>query len=167
MISIRRIWHGEAERFRQIRLAALKDSPAAFGSTYESALRRRPESWVEQADSTAQGSDRATFLALDDDSPVGIMALYRNEDGGSAGELLQVWVEPRYRGHGVATALLDAVFAWAVQSDFRTVTATVARDNHRALSFYQKSSFVPTDGAAPETPHGLVLTREVKAPAAT
>ncbi len=167
MISIRRIRLGEADLFRQIRLAALQESPAAFGSTYESALRRGPESWQEQADSTAQGSDRATFLAFESGAPIGIMALYRNEDGGDSGELLQVWVDPAYKGKGVATAILDAVFEWAGRNGFRTIIATVAQGNDRALKFYKKSGFVPASDTIADATDGLVLAKEVQAPVIT
>ena len=76
MITVRRIRIGEGGLFRQMRLTALRESPSAFGSTFESALRRSPESWSEQADSTAQGSDRSTFIAFSGDLPIGIAALY-------------------------------------------------------------------------------------------
>jgi len=75
MRAIRRIQIGEADLFKQMRLASLRDAPYAFSSTYESALRRSAESWREQADNTAQGSDRATFIAFSDDAPIGIAAL--------------------------------------------------------------------------------------------
>jgi len=68
---------GEGELYKLMRLASLRESPFAFGSTYESAQLRTPESWAEQADSTAQGSDRSTFIALCGDVPIGIAALYR------------------------------------------------------------------------------------------
>jgi len=55
-----------------MRLASLYESAFAFASTYEAALRRSPESWSEQAGSTAQGSDQSTFIAFSDDSPIGI-----------------------------------------------------------------------------------------------
>ena len=64
MIEIRRIRLGEGDLFKQMRLTSLRESPHAFSSTYESALNRTAESWSEQADSTAQGSDRSTFIAF-------------------------------------------------------------------------------------------------------
>ncbi len=169
MVSIRRIRLGEASLFKQIRLEALLDSPSAFGSTYESARQRSAESWQRQADSTAQGSDRATFLAFADDDPdrpIGIMALYRNEDGtgvrSKSGELLQVWVSPQYKGHGVAAAILEAVCVWAGRNDFDTIVAGVASGNTRALSFYKKHGFRQTSSVAPGESDGLLLVKEIE-----
>lgn len=163
MISIRRIRIGEAELFKRIRITSLRESPSAFGSTYESALRRTPESWSEQADSTAQGSDRSTFIAFSDDSPIGISALYRVEDGSDVGELLQMWVSPEHRGRGVATRIMNAVFQWAGENGFRTVIATLARGNAMALKFFREYGFKPASGASLDSPDDhVVLMKEVE-----
>ncbi len=144
-----------------MRLAALRDAPYAFSSTYESALGRSPESWVEQADGSARGPDRATFIAFVDDSPVGIAALYRDGVGMDTGEVLQVWVAPKYRGAGVAAGLLDAIVRWAETNGFREIRATVTRDNEGAARFYQKCDFRPLDGVSLDDGDDLVLMREL------
>lgn len=148
MVSVRRLELGEGELFRDMRLAALKESPHAFGSTYESAIERSAESWQVQADSTVLGPDRATFIAFSGDTPVGISALYRDDGGAEVGEVLQVWVAPAYRGRGVAVDLMDALFAWAGENGYRRVVATIAAGNDRALAFYRKYGF----GVSDETP---------------
>ena len=141
MISVRRIQIGEGELFKQMRLTSLRESPSAFGSTYESALNRSSESWNEQADNSAGGSDRATFFAFSNDSPIGIAALYRDKERIDTGEVLQVWVSPEHRGKGVAVYMMDAVFRWARENGFRRVLATITQGNARALRFYQKCGF--------------------------
>jgi hypothetical protein len=90
MIEIRRIRLGEGDLFKQLRLTSLRESPHAFTSSYESALKRSSESWAEQADSTALGSNRATFIAFSGDSPIGIAAFYRDKERMDVGEVLQV-----------------------------------------------------------------------------
>jgi ribosomal protein S18 acetylase RimI-like enzyme len=163
MITVRRIRTGEALLFKQMRLASLRESPSAFSSTFESAQLRSPESWSEQADSTAQGSDRTTFIAFSGDSPIGIMALYKAGEGAGVGELLQVWVSPEYRGQGVAVDLMDAVFQWAAENGFRTVVAAVAKSNVRALQFYRKNGFEPADKAPLDAPDdAIVLMKRVE-----
>ena len=64
MITTRRIRPGEVQLFKSLRLRALQDAPYAFSSTYEAALQRTDQSWQEQAERTAQGMDRATFIAF-------------------------------------------------------------------------------------------------------
>ena len=161
MISVRRIRTGEGALFKQMRLASLRESPSAFASTYESALNRSHESWGKQADSTAQGSDCATFIAFCDDVPIGIAALYRDNARMDVGEVLQVWVAPEYRSKGVALSVMDAVFQWAGVNGFRTIIATVKKGNKRAFRFYQKYGFNLAAGASFDGPDDPILTKEI------
>jgi len=162
MIAIRRIQIGEADLFKLMRLTSLRDAPYAFSSTYESALRRSAESWREQANRTAQGVDRATFIVFSDDLPIGIAALYRLPNQTDVGEMLQVWVSPEHRGKCVASDLMDYVFTWASDNNFRTIIATIMRGNTRALRFYRKYGFTFADVASSDGSGGIVLVREVE-----
>jgi RimJ/RimL family protein N-acetyltransferase len=162
LITIRRIQPGEADLFRHMRLKSLQDAPDAFSSTYDLAILRSAESWREQAESTAQGSDRATFIAFSDAAPIGIAALYRFEDQGEVGEVMQVWVDPEFRGTRVATDLMDVVFKWAGENNFRRIIAEVTKVNARALRFYTKYGFSFTDEPLSNVPNSLSLAKEVR-----
>ena len=158
MITIRRLQVKEADLFKQIRLTALQDTPYAFPTTYGAALQRSPESWREQAERTAQGADRATFIAFSDEVPIGMAALYRREEQAQAGELLQVWVSADYRGTTVAWDLMDSIFQWASENDFRKIIAGVTKENTRALKFYVKYGFSMME----ETAGGVYLVKEIE-----
>jgi hypothetical protein len=45
-----------------------------------------------------------------EDRPVGLAALYRDEEDPNLGELFQMWVAPEVRGGSVAADLLFEVF---------------------------------------------------------
>jgi hypothetical protein len=109
VLTVRRIGLDEGTRYRDIRLTSLADSPDAFSTTLESANARSLQSWSEQADDAAAGQDRAIFMALYDDQPVGIAALYRDTEDQGLGEVVQVWVASAHRGGRVAGALLDSL----------------------------------------------------------
>ena len=140
-MEIRRLKIGEASLYRKVRLESLKESPDAFSSTYDSALQRSYDSWQDQADSTAIGSDRATFLVLDEGEPVGLAALYREEELPTEGELIQVWISPTLRGSHSAARLMDAIFAWADLNGINIINAEVISSNERALRFYRRYGF--------------------------
>jgi RimJ/RimL family protein N-acetyltransferase len=161
MISIRRIHPGEGQLFKELRLASLKESPSAFSSTYESALARSPESWDEQADSTATGRDRCTFIAFSNGLPVGIAALYRDGDKVPEGEILQVWVSPEFRGSAVARDLLETTLQWGQQNGFQRVWARITLGNDRALRFYQKCGFALVDPTPRDALGYLVLVKDM------
>jgi len=141
---------------------SLQNAPYAFSSSYDSALRRSPESWRVQADYTAQGSNRATFIAFFDDKPIGIAALYRLEDQADVGEVLQVWVSPEYRGARVAWDLMDVIFKWASENNFHKVVAGVTRLNTRALRFYTKYGFSVIEESSPKDSESVSLVKEIK-----
>ena len=127
MIITRRLNPGEGRLYRAVRLEALRESPGAFLSRYEDAVGRSDESWAEQADGGAAGSDRATFVSLGE-RPVGVVSLYRDADEPEVGELLM------------------AVLGWAGSHGFALVKAEVMGSNGRALRFYEKFGFMLCSG---------------------
>jgi len=157
MHTIRRLNVGEAPLYREIRLESLKESPEAFATTYESALKRDDSSWIEQADASAHGDDRATFVVLTD-RPIGLAAVYRDPHQPLQGELVQVWIASAYRGTSVATELMDHLFEWASRHTFRTIRAKVTEGNLRARRFYEKYGFQPIASEG----DGTLLTKKVE-----
>lgn len=163
MISIRRIHPGEGQLYKELRLASLIESPSAFSSTYESALGRSPESWNEQADGTAEGKDRCTFIAFSDGTSVGIAAIYRDNQKKEQGEILQVWISPDFRGSGVAGELVKAILQWSKENGFQRVLAKVTPGNDRALRFYEKCGFDLADSATCDALGNRVLVKQIMA----
>lgn len=154
----RRLNPGEGHLYRAVRLAALHESPEAFSSRYEDAVARSDQSWADQAYSSATGSDRATFVTLED-QPVGLAALYRDKNDTDVGELIQMWVAPEVRGGSVANDLLLEVFRWAKSNRFAFVKAEVMKSNARALRFYEKFGFSFSDEN--HTASSVLLTKPV------
>ena len=132
------------ERVRDLRLAALGESPDAFWSTLEDE-RDRPEAswreWIERersclliASAVHDGSMRDAAIAV-----VGP----HHEDDGVAG-LYAVWVAPWARGHGVGGALLRAVIERAGQMGFPRILLDVGDHNTPAIALYERFGFEPT-----------------------
>lgn len=158
MLHARRIQTGESDLYRALRLRALSDAPGAFTTTHTQAAARSTESWREQTDSTAQGTERATFFVFVDDNPVGLAALYRHTEQPDTGELLQVWVAPEHRGRGAADTLLDALFRWGTdEAGFLRVLAEVKANNVRALGFYRRFGFVHRADIQASDPDEILL----------
>ena len=148
MSTIRRIQVGEFAVYRAVRLAALKDAPEAFQTTYAEAEKRTDEEWRAQADNNARSDDQALFLASEDGGVVGLAGVYRSPDEPGTGELCQVWVAPEHRGSGLSQALVESVLAWAAGHGFVSVLATIRGGNDRAVRFYHTLGFTN----APEVP---------------
>lgn len=140
LISCRRATANDVELFKKIRLRALLESPNAFGSTYEDAVKRSDASWREQLLSTVQGSLRNTQLAFAADDCIGLAALYREPDA-DCGALLMMWIDANFRGSPAASLLVNRLLAWAEAAGFSTVVLDVNVTNRRAIAFYRKLGF--------------------------
>ena len=75
---------------------------------------------------------------------------------------MQVWVSPEYRGTNVAWDLMDAIYKWAEEHDFRKIIAGVTKVNARALKFYTKYGFSLMDESAQTDSDSVYLVKEAK-----
>ena len=141
-MEVLRVTAGDGPRLKQVRLAALEDAPSAFGSTHESEASRTDAAWVQRAVAGSRGSDRATFFAQLDEEIVGLAGGYREERFSLIVELVSMWVAPRVRGRGVGNLLVDAVTAWARETNATRISLWVTRGNTPAERLYESKGFV-------------------------
>lgn len=142
--------------YKELRLQSRQDSPEAFASSYEGADLRTDERWHLQADQSADGCERATFFAIQE-SPVGLVALYRDDKFDRATELIQMWILPELRSQGLAQELLAFAVNWASANDYGTIQTEVFPSNQQALRFYEKNGFVRVSGKVSRTDSGVIL----------
>lgn len=55
-----------------------------------------------------------------------------------------MWVDPDWRGQGVASRLVDAVIEWARQRGKPRILLDVGDGNAAAIALYQSKGFEPT-----------------------
>jgi GNAT superfamily N-acetyltransferase len=139
---IRRLASADWSAFRDIRLAALRDAPEAFGSTAEDAEQ------LEEAEWRRRLARRAVFTAEVASQRLGLAAGIAGDQPGEA-ELISMWIAPAWRGHGVGDRLVDAVLAWAEGEGFTTVRLWVAQGNARAEALYARHGFASTGRVQP------------------
>jgi GNAT superfamily N-acetyltransferase len=136
-LVIRRLGADDWAAFREIRLAALRDAPGAFGTTAAEAEQLDEPEWRRRVE------HRAAFLADVSGQPVGLAAGILGDRPYEA-ELISMWVAPAWRGHGVGDRLVEAVLAWAAAGGFTSVRLWVATDNAPAERLYARHGFAST-----------------------
>ncbi len=138
-------------QLRDIRLRALTESPGAFASTLDRELAFVEADWQWRI---ANGCNVIATIAAE---PVGLAGGYLHD---GVPELIAMWVQPEFRGAGVAELLVEAIADWAREQDADRLTLWVVDGNARAERFYQRSGFARTGDAQP-VPGNPALT-EVK-----
>jgi ribosomal protein S18 acetylase RimI-like enzyme len=145
-VVVRRVEPDDVARFKQARLAALADTPSAFGSTYEREVAFDDDVWAERVHTSATSAERAMFLALDGDDVVGIAGGYRDGDGV---DVISMWASPRVRRCGVGRALIRAVLDWAAAAGLTSASLWVTHGNTAAQSLYEAMGFEVTGEVQP------------------
>jgi putative hydrolases of HD superfamily len=142
-MEITRLGPGDEERYKQIRLRALADSPKVFASTLQ-----REEAFDSGVWAARLADDRtATLLAVRDGGGVGTAAV-RIETPEHA-QLLGMWVAPEARGLGVGHRLIDAALDVARERGVRTLGLWVTEANEHARALYERAGFRPAGGRQP------------------
>ncbi|MBP0581744.1 GNAT family N-acetyltransferase [Labrys sp. LIt4] len=135
-VAIRRLGPADSIDYRAIRLDALATAPEAFGSTHATESARPLAAFAERL------SQAVVFGAYMGDQIVG-MAGYRRQDGlkdRHKGEVWGVYVAPRWRGQGVAGALMTAVIE-AARGEVEQLLLAVVDGNDGALALYRRLGF--------------------------
>ncbi|MCC3771942.1 GNAT family N-acetyltransferase [Streptomyces sp. UNOC14_S4] len=132
-ITVRPLAPADWKLCRELRLAALRDAPEAFGSTLAREESLTEEQWRRRLEGRSQ------FLAEEDGEPCGLAGVV--PAGTGAAELVSVWVRPGTRGRGAADLLLRAALHWADEHGVTEVRLTVAAGNVTAERLYARHGF--------------------------
>lgn len=122
--------------WRALRLEALADAPAAFGSGLAD--------WIDASDERWRSRIRdvpLNVIAMLDGEPVGQVSAMNGSSAGTI-ELISMFVSSSARGAGVGDALIDAVIAWAVGQEASGVELSVKVSNLPARRLYERNEFL-------------------------
>jgi ribosomal protein S18 acetylase RimI-like enzyme len=140
-VLVRRLGPGEGAAYRALRLRALEDAPDAFCSSLAEEEARPLDSWNTRLENAARSGIDLPLLAEIDGQAAGLVwAKVDGEDPGTV-NLFQMWVDPAWRGRGVARALLDTAVAWARERGAHTVGLGVNSANRAAVTLYERAGF--------------------------
>jgi GNAT superfamily N-acetyltransferase len=137
--QIERLRRGDGDRWRRIRLLALREAPYAFGTTYAEAGQWSAARWE------AQLVELATFVAVVDGRDVGVVrgAPHLRSDHR---ELISMWVAPIARRQGIGAQLIDSLAEWARAAGATALVLDVIAGNAPAIALYERTGFLRFDG---------------------
>jgi ribosomal protein S18 acetylase RimI-like enzyme len=136
----------EWQAYRRLRLEMLRDSPSAFGSTYQDQQSLPDSFWQGRLEQAAQGEHSWLFFARSGSDLLGMIGAFR-EDADSLepsrrlATIISVYVTPAARGRGISNLLMDAILAKLVQCGFQRAQLGVTADQTAAVHLYQRFGF--------------------------
>jgi GNAT superfamily N-acetyltransferase len=134
--------------YREVRLAALREAPEAFGSTLARERVFTEETWRGRL------APRSVFLAEREGEPrglIGVVPADSPDPGAPArlAEFVSMWVNPSARGRGVGDLLIRSALRWAHDQGYSDVGLWVTEHNHHAERLYTRHGFQRTGAVAP------------------
>lgn len=148
--------------YREVRLAALQESPSVFGDSYD-------QEAADQSYWQSQLTGARRFVAESDGSPCGVVSVgsFQHEPGSV--ELFGLWVDPAARSTGVAGRLVDTAATLAAAAGATQMYYWAGTENGPAIGFATGFGFRVTsyrrsatsgDHALGDTEIALVLALE-------
>ncbi|MGE0711846.1 MAG: N-acetyltransferase family protein [Planctomycetota bacterium] len=139
--ALRPLEAADAALYAELRLLGLRESPAAFGSSWEEEHLRSPE---EMAARLRRDDDSLVLGCFEDDALTGMAGFYRDKHlkQRHRGHVWGMYVRPEARGRGHARALVSGLIAHArgvaglLQLNLEVVTEQTA-----ALALYRSLGF--------------------------
>jgi len=143
MVVVREVSPDDWEVLRDVRLAALREAPYAFGSTYAREAPFTPEQWRARINARS-----VTFFGHlpQTPEPAGLVGVYVED---AIPDLVSMWVCPSARGNGVGEALITAAADWVRSREHDAVFLWVTESNTPARTLYERCGFAPTGDRQP------------------
>jgi ribosomal protein S18 acetylase RimI-like enzyme len=142
-ITIRILGEDEWQIYRRARLAALRDSPAAFVARFEDEASYGDDFWRERMVRAHR------IVAERADEPVGLVCLGPHDDDPETGEVFGLWTAPSVRGERAAWNLVATAARRATDDGCRLLYFWVGSDNAAAVGFASSYGFRPTSERRP------------------
>lgn len=134
----------DVDRLRALRLAALKDTPDAFGAKYEDEVNKPISEWQDRLKNTNW------CFVVADGVDVGLLAVDRAEkDRNSDCWLSSWWIHQDHRGSGIPKLMLNWLEQLCIEKKWEKIGLGVWPDNLRAISAYKKLGFTEAEKLLP------------------
>ena len=130
----------DVEEFRELRLYALQESPAAFPGEY-STYENYPKSfWEERLEAD---ESRTIFFAEHGNQLVGMTGIRRGEwpKTKHSANIWGVYVRPEWRGLHIAEVLIESCTEWAKMNGVNILNLGVTATSTSAIRCYQRCGF--------------------------
>ena len=138
-MKIRNVSDADHRLVRDLRLAALRDSPGSFGESEREASQKTESYWRDLTHSLT--STHVMFVAEIDGEAHGSVYGLRDTVRSDGARVAGMWVESSHRRRGLGRALLRAVVQWARAQEFAALRLWVPENSPAACALYSGLGF--------------------------
>jgi ribosomal protein S18 acetylase RimI-like enzyme len=138
---IKRLSSADATAYRRLRLRGLRESPAAFGSSYSEEVKRPLKAFAARLEPSA---DRWVFGAFVGGRLIGVVTLIREEKKKERhkASIYGMYVDPKVRQQGIGAQLIARVMATARRMrGLKQIRLGVVESNRPARRLYENAGF--------------------------
>lgn len=141
VVTLRPAQETDAMAYRELRLEALRNHPEAFSSDYAVNQAHPATFWTERV--RIVGNERTLYFAVCNENLVGTCAIVRGDSPKNrhSAFIVGVYVQPVWRGLGIADGLIAACLEWAQLQGVKIVKLGVAATNTSAIRRYSDCGF--------------------------
>jgi ribosomal protein S18 acetylase RimI-like enzyme len=139
-IKIREAMPSDVVQFRELRLAALQDSPTAFSADYDVNLNHPMSFWEGRV---KPGEHGKLFFAEYESQLIGMTGIRQGESPKTkhGGYVWGVYVHPEWRGLHIAETFIETCIEWARMMEIDIVKLGVMTNNTSAVRCYERCGF--------------------------
>jgi GNAT superfamily N-acetyltransferase len=153
MPTVRRLYVHDWPLYRDLRLAALRDTPDAFGSTLAREAAFPDAEWRGRLAAAAMSARDLPLVAEEEvGHAVGLAWVRVDSAEPHMATLYQVWVHPVARRRGIGQQLIEAAATWALAAGATSLALHVALGPNSALEFYRHVGFAEVGAPSPLRP---------------
>lgn len=140
-MEIQQLTSKDAAGYKKLRLFALQESPAAFGSSYEEEVKQPLQIVIDRL---ADSLNHIFGAVNDGEQLVGIITLRRQPKQKShfKANIFAMYVLPAYRQQGIGRALLKRAIDRGREIGLRQINLSVVAANKPAVSLYKGHGFL-------------------------
>jgi len=131
----------DIDRFRDLRLFALQESPTAFSADYDLNLEHSRQFWEGRLKPDEHG---IIFFAEHEGQLVGMAGIRKGESSKTrhGAGIWGVYVRPEWRGSRIADGLMNICCEWAILRGAEIIKLAVMSTNESAIRLYKRCGFV-------------------------
>jgi len=141
VVTLRLSLESDLMDFRELRLEALRNNPASFGSDYDTVKTNPLQFWISRL--YAGSEDGTLYFAVHGEDLIGMCGIQLGTSPKTrhSATIWGVYVKPQWQGLHIARSLIENCIEWGKHHGVEVTKLAVVADNAGAIRCYEGCGF--------------------------